>query len=139
MAINANKFYANVHLLHAVILIILEFLSVKLFHSPYLITAISVFCRIGNTLAMLMYIARYFNVRLIDLFPIKLIGNIVLPSIVFLFGIRFLLDKLLHKEILIILIIGFIIYVLVYFLWTLYVKIDYLSVVNPLLARFKKK
>ena len=139
MAINANKFYANVHLLHAVILIILEFLSVKLFHSPYLITAISVFCRIGNTIAMLMYIARYFNVRLIDLFPIKLIGNIVLPSIVFLFGIRFLLDKLLHKEILIILIIGFIIYVLVYYLWTLYVKIDYLSVISPLLSRFKKR
>lgn len=139
MAINANKFYANVHLLHAVILILLEFLSVKLFNSPYLITAISVFCRIGNTIAMLMFIAKYFNVRLIDLFPVKLIGNIVLPSIVFLFGIRFLLDKLLHTEILITLIIGFVIYVLVYILWSLYVKIDYISVVSPLLARIKKK
>ena len=139
MAINANKFYANVHLLHAVILILLEFLSVKLFHSPYLITAISVFCRIGNTIAMLMFIAKYFNVRLIDLFPIKLIAKIVLPSILFLYAIRFLLDKFLHTEILIILITGFVIYAVVYFLWSLYVKIDYISVVSPLLERFKKK
>ena len=139
MAINANKFYANVHLLHAVILILLEFLSVKLFHSPYLITAISVFCRIGNTIAMLMFIAKYFNVRLIDLFPIKLIAKIVLPSILFLYAIGFLLDKFLHTEILIILITGFVIYAVVYFLWSLYVKIDYISVVSPLLERFKKK
>ena len=139
MAINANKFYANVHLLHAVILILLEFLSVKLFHSPYLITAISVFCRIGNTIAMLMFIAKYFNVRLIDLFPIKLIAKIVLPSILFLYAIRFLLDKFLHTEILIILITGFVIYAVVYFLWSFYVKIDYISVVSPLLERFKKK
>ena len=139
MAINANKFYANVHLLHAVMLILLEFLSVKLFHSPYLITAISVFCRIGNTIAMLMFIAKYFNVRLIDLFPIKLIAKIVLPSILFLYAIRFLLDKFLHTEILIILITGFVIYAVVYFLWSLYVKIDYISVVSPLLERFKKK
>jgi hypothetical protein len=139
MAINANKFYANVHMLHAIILILLEFLSVKLFNSPYLITAVSVFCRIGNTIVMLMFIAKYFNVRLIDLFPIKLIGKIVMPSILFLYVIKLLLDKFLHKEILIILIIGFFIYVLVYYLWSLYIKIDYMSVIRPLFARFKKK
>lgn len=137
MAINANKFYANVHLLHAIILIGLEFLSVKLFYSPYLITAISVSCRIGNTIAMLMFIAGYFNVKLIDLFPVKLIGKIVFPSIFFLLGIRFLLDKLLQSEGLLILIMGFIIYVLVYFLWSLCIKIDYITIVNPLFSRSK--
>jgi hypothetical protein len=88
---------------------------------------------------MLMFIAKYFNVRLIDLFPIKLIGKIVMPSILFLYVIKLLLDKFLHKEILIILIIGFFIYVLVYYLWSLYIKIDYMSVIRPLFARFKKK
>ena len=86
-----------------------------------------------------MFIARYFNVRLIDLFPIKLIAKIVLPSVLFLYTIRFLLDKFLHTEIIIILITGFVIYAVVYFLWSLYVKIDYISVVSPLLERFKKK
>jgi len=139
MAINANKFYANVHLVHAVILIALELISVKFFHSPYLITVISVFCRIGNTIAMLLYIAKYFNVKLIDLFPIKLIGKIIIPSIVFLLAIRFFLGKIIHTEGLIMLICGFVIYILVYFAWSIFSKIDYLSVVRPLLTRFKKQ
>lgn len=138
MAINANKFYANVHFLHAFILIFLEFTSVKLFNSPYLITVISVICRIGNTIIMLKYIAKYFNVRLIDLFPIKLIGLIVLPSIIFLFAIRCFFEKLLHTEGLILLVSGFFIYVLIYALWSLLAKIDYISIISPLLARFKK-
>ena len=139
MAINANKYYANVHLVHAVILILLELISVKLFNSPYLITAISVFCRIGNTIVMLTYIANYFNVRLLDLFPIKLIGKIVLPSVVFLFAIRYLLDRFLNSEYLIMCFAGFFLYIVIYFLWSVYIKIDYLSILSPLLSRFKKK
>jgi O-antigen/teichoic acid export membrane protein len=45
MAINANKFYANVHFLHAFILILLEFLSVKLFNRKYN-SHVNVYCKI---------------------------------------------------------------------------------------------
>ena len=139
MAINATKFYANVHFIHAVILIALELISIRLFNSPYLITMISVICRIGNTTTMLIYIARYFNVKLIDLFPIKLIANIVLPSILILFTTRVLLEYFIHIDGIILLISGFCIYIFVYFGWSLYDKIDYISIVDPLLLRFKMK
>ena len=138
MAINANKFYANVHLIHAVILILLEFLSVKLFNSPYLITAISVFCRIGNTIAMLMYIAKYFNVRLIDLFPLKLIMKIVFPSIILLISIRYACMYLIKIEGILLLVLTFTLYIAMYLVWCYFAKIDNRAIIKPLITKIRK-
>jgi hypothetical protein len=138
MAINANKFYANVHLIHALVLIVLEYISIKTFNSPYLITGISVFCRIGNTIVMLSYISKYFNVRFLDLFPIKTILKIVIPSIFILYPIKMLFENYLTMNGVIMLSLSFISYCVLFYFWALYSKIDYISIVKPLLLRFKK-
>lgn len=138
MAINANRFYANVHFVHALVLIALELASVNLFNSPYLITGISVTCRIANTIAMLFYISKYFKLKLIDLFPVKLIGKIIPPSILILFATRFLLESVFHVKGIVMFLSAFIVYILAYFAWSFYAKIDYLSIINPLIIRIKK-
>lgn len=135
LAIGANRFYARVHLFHAIILVLLEYLSVKLFASPYLITAISVTCRIANISLMLVFISKYFEIRLMDLVPIKLILSIGLPSIFLLFSIRIVIDKYLSLSSINSLVVGAVFYFFLFYLWTLYRKIDYFYIFAPLFRR----
>jgi len=139
LAIGANKFYANVHLAHAFLLITLEYICVKLFPSPYLITTISVICRIANIFAMLIFISKYFKIRLVELFPLKLMVQILVPSIFLLLILRFGLIRLSFLNNLLILIIGGILYFALFYLWSSYKKIDYISIIKPLFINQVKK
>ena len=65
------KFYANVHMFVAALIVILEFLSVMLFNSPYIVSFASVFCHILLITIFLVYIAKFFGVSFWELFPIK--------------------------------------------------------------------
>ena len=75
LSIGKTSYYAKVHMYGALILVILEFISVKTIESPYSIVAISVLCQIGRIFAMLHLISCYFKVKLVNLFPIKLISS----------------------------------------------------------------
>jgi len=138
MAINANKFYANVHLLHAIILVLLEYVSILVVNSPYLITVISVICRIGNILAMLIYISKYFKLKLNDLVPLVSIYKIIIPSLILLLLIKYLFIDVIHFDGLLLLISCFTLYVIFFYVISLYTKLDYLLIIKPLIVRFKK-
>lgn len=138
IAINANKFYSNVHLLHAIILVCLEYTSILVFNSPLLITAISVVCRIGNIFCMLAYISKYFSLSIIDLFPYRTIVKIIVPSLVILMPIRYLLVHVLGLEGVILVIISFILYCAFFYPWSIYAKLGYLSLIKPIFISLKK-
>lgn len=135
LSIGGEKFYYRVHMYGAIILVILEWLAIKLFDSPYLITVISVVCQIGRILFMLNYIAKFFNVKLFSLIPLRLIANILIPSILILYIIRYLLINNFSLNNLEILIYSFLIYISFFISWTLYRKIDYISIIKPLLKK----
>lgn len=139
MAINANKFYANVHLVHAIVLVVFEYISIMLFDSPYIITAISVVCRIGNTLAMILFISKYFNFKFNELLPLKTMMKIILPSILMLWLIRTLMIDGLKLEGLVLLFVSFSVYCSLFVFWAIYAKLDYVSIVKPLFVRLKNK
>lgn len=137
-AINGQKFYYNVHMYGALILIALELFSVYLFESPYLISVISVLCQIGRVVVMFCFVANYFKITPIKLFPYSLVANILVPSIVLLIGIRyFLMDFLRVDNKGQILLFSFLLYSCLYSVWVLYRKIDYYSIFRPLLSKIK--
>lgn len=135
LAIGATKFYAKVHMYGAVLLILLEYVSILTINSPYVITLISVICQIGRIFALLIFLSKYFNVKLLDLFPLKLIFKIVLPSIILLFLIRYSCMNLINLEGIALLVVTFTIYIIVYFVWCYYAKVDYSSIIKSLLKR----
>lgn len=131
-AIGKTKLYANILLYEALILIPLLYISVLMFHSPYIITAVLVVCQIGRVFAFFYFTAKYLKVSILKLFPLELSYKIVFPSIIILFVIRYFmnLDSLVLQ-----LIIGAITYVILFFFWTRLIKLDYSSIIKPLLYK----
>ncbi|MNK52467.1 Polysaccharide biosynthesis protein [compost metagenome] len=138
LAIGATKYYQRVHLIGAIILIALEWLSVYTISSPYVITIISVVCQIGRIFAMLFFIAKYFDIPLMKLTPPKLQLEILVPSVLMLCLIKYMLTRFLVVDNqFLILLIGFVTFLLFFVAWVKFIKLDYSFLNN--FYRFKKK
>lgn len=131
------KFYANVHMYVAFTLIILEYISIKIFNSPYSISIISLICQLGKTYILLTVVANFFNVKIYELFPNKLIIKIMLPSIIILFIEHYFLVEYFKINFLLILLISSIIYFVLFFIYSIYAKLDYFSIIQPLISKKK--
>ena len=129
------KFYSNVHMITAFLVVILEFLSVKLFHSPYAISWVSMLCHLGKIFAMLWLVASFFGIRLVQLFPIKLIIRILIPSTIILLLERWIMMDVFHLSPISVLVVSFILYLALYYVYSVIIKMDYLGIVKPLLRR----
>ncbi len=129
------KYYANVQMYGAIVLLILEYISVVTLNSPYVITIVSVICQLGRIFCMLILITKFFKLKLYQLFPIKLLIKIIIPSIIILYILRNVLVYCLKIDLLITLVIGFIFYICLFYIYTLYAKIDYLSIIKPIIER----
>jgi O-antigen/teichoic acid export membrane protein len=137
LAIGATKFYLKVHMYWAVILVSLEYLSVLTVKSPYVITLLSVICNICGILAMLAFISNYFKIKLIDLFPLRLILKLLIPSIIILSVIRLLFVYVFFIKGILLLVATFIVYAVLFMLWCYIAKIDYLYIFKPLISKLK--
>ena len=129
------KFYSNVHMVGAVVLVCIEYMSIRIFDSSYAIAGISVVCLLGRIYCMLRLVAKFFNLKMYQLFPVKLIALILLPSILFLFIVRYLLINTLNINYLSMFIISSVLYAVSYFIYTHYINLDYLSLIKPLIRR----
>ena len=132
IAINANSFYAKVHILHAIILISLDYISASLLASSYAVAFSSVLCRIINISVLLYYLSRYFGIKLTDMIPFSLIAKILIPSLIILYSIK-IISKIYITDNLLLLIIGMLLYFIVYFIWSFISKIDYISILRPII------
>lgn len=131
------KYYANVHMYGAIILIVAEYLSVLAFNSPYVLVAVSVLCQIGRIYFMLRMVAKYFEVNFFQLFPLKLIGQILIPSCIILYAEYYLLVKHFDLNSVLTLFISFLVYAGLFFIYSIIIKLDYFSIVKPLISKFK--
>lgn len=135
MAIGATRFYSRTFAVFFFVLAGLEFLSVKFFPNPLTITIIHSALTIINCLVYIAYIARFFKVKFYELFPYKVLGKIIGSSIV---AIAFVwLSKFLYESqmVLIQLIIDSLVFCVVYFSLSILLKIDYISIVKPLISK----
>src|SRR5690606_16321196 len=96
LAIGGQRYYFSVHMYGAIILVLIEWLVAVFLKSPYLITVASVVCQIGRIVAMLLFISHFFKIRLIELFPIRLIFNIIIPSFIILYTLRYIFMNILQ-------------------------------------------
>lgn len=126
------KLYANVQMYGALLLIGLEYLVVKMFDTAIAIGVVSTVCTIGRIFFLLCTISKYFRVGLLDLFPIKLIMKILIPSAIILFIERYVLIDVLYLGHLMIFILSLLIYAVVYLLYCCFIKIDYISIIQQI-------
>lgn len=131
------KFYSNVHMWVAISVVLLEYISVITVKSPYAICIISVICQVAKWSVMLSFVAHYFGIRFIDLFPWNEIFKIFAFSIILLGADHYLLISLFGLNKWIALFVGFAVYVLLFYPYSIVVKLDYVKIVKPLLNRSK--
>lgn len=131
------KYYANVHMYGAIILIVLEFISVYLINSPFALVGVSVACQIGRIYVLLRMVAKYFDYPLYKLFPLRTIGKILIPSIIILGIEYYIFLYVLDIHNLAILFASFTIYAVVFYMYSLKVKLNYMDIIKPLLKKTK--
>jgi O-antigen/teichoic acid export membrane protein len=136
LAIGKTKTYANVHLVGAVILVLLEYMCVLFINTPYAVAITSVICHIGRIVAMLYVVAKYFGVTLGELFPIQNIVRILLPCAVIGFGLQFIMVDMLP---IIRLLVCSVIYAIVYCVWAYIAKIDYMDILTPFIGAIRNR
>ena len=129
------KYYSRVHMFTALAVVLLEFISVKTINSPYAISWISMLCHVGKIFAMLFMVSKFFGVKFYQLFPLKLIGQILIPSALFLLLERWVLIDLCHLNSWVVLFVSVIVYALVYYAYSILVKMDYIGLVKPLIKK----
>lgn len=127
------KYYAKAHAFAAISVVLLEYISVITIKTPYAIAIISLVCHLGKILAMLYVVAKMFNVSIIQLFPIKTIIQVLVPSLIILY-ICLLGNKVLHLNNFVFVSCSFIIYLLIFGLYAHYKQLDYISIIRPLIT-----
>ncbi len=127
LALGKTKYYANVHLYGFIVLVILEYLSLILFNSPYAITIVSVMCRIGRIVAMILYLSSLFKVKFWTMFPVEYILKIILPSSCLLIFITHIVD---FESDIINLLVGAILFSVCYLGWAHIIKLKYLELLK---------
>lgn len=126
------KLYSNVHMYGAIILVLLEFFVVKTIDSATAVCAVSSICTIGRIMVFLIVISKYFEVKIYELFPYRLIFFIIMPSSLILFLERIIIVDYLEIELLTSLVISLVIYGILFLAYCRFVKIDYLSILKQL-------
>lgn len=129
------KYYSNVHCFIAILVISLEYISIKTIYTPYAISIISLFCQILKTVLLLYAVVKLFDVKYHQLFPIHLIIKIVIPSVLFLYLDHYFLVQYLKIENILVLIFGLIFYCLFYLTYSKLIKLDYPSIIRPILKK----
>lgn len=133
------KYYASVHVFIAILVIIMEYISVLTIHSPFAISVVSLICQLIKTFLLLFVVSKYFGLKTYQLFPLKLIFQIVFPSIIILGVLYYLLVILFSLNYLIILLISTVVYFLAFYIYSKLIKLDYMSIIQPLLYNRKKE
>lgn len=139
LSIGATRYYAKVIAYAAIATVVLEYSFVNLITTPYTIAVISVICHIATYYFFLKYIARFLNVSLIKLFPIRLMFTIVtitLPLLIFLF---YILTFVFTFNNIAILLLSLALFIPSYLVIAKLMNIEYLSIFKPLLHKINFK
>lgn len=124
-------FYNRIQCVTAIILVMIEYIAIKIYLNPYVICGVSTIVSIGRIFLMLSYVSNYFKIKMAELFPLRIIGKIMLSSIFILCGLRYLLINRIENNILLLL-LTFMAYIILYLICCFFIKVDYVSIVKSL-------
>lgn len=129
------KFYSHVTMITALMLVTLEFLSVKTILSPFAISGVSTTCRVARIFFYLRFVAKFFGIKIYELFPIKLVLQILIPSAVLLLLEHWFFADYCQWSSIMVLMISFIVYSTLFFVYSILIKMDYVSIIKPLISK----
>lgn len=135
LALGATKYCSKVFMLTAFAIVILEYLAVLIFKSPYAVAIVSVIVWLGMMFFMARYIAKVFQIRVIDLFPFKTQLLTVACCVVAMIIIKLLLSKFFINIYLEALIAGILYVFIVLFVVYRVIGFDFMSILKPVLKR----
>lgn len=129
LSIGKTREYANAHLITAILIVSLEYVAVKTIDSPIAVAVVSELCRVFNICLQMGIIVRYFNVDLSLLFPSKVLGKVLLVSVLSSFApLLFIHFTSINKFLL--LIICFFLYVICYYIFCWCFKLSYKEIAS---------
>ncbi len=135
LALGATKYYAKVIAYGALATVLLEFIFVNIFNSPYVITTISILSSLGVVLFQLKFVAKFLKTSVINLFPLKLMLSIIFVSLPILLLLYLILVLYLSFDTVSTLIISFLVYFISFFYISKMIGIDYLSVIKQFIKK----
>lgn len=140
LALGKTKYYANVHLWCAIAVWILEYMTVLIFNSPYVITIVSVLCRLVKIILMMNLIAGCLNVGIVKLFPIVTLSKIaiccVIASLVVYYIVAF--STFITAKFFV-LMLGFLLYIGIVLLLGKIMHVDFLIMIKPYIRKIIAK
>lgn len=135
LALGKQNLYAKGQLILALLVVSLEYLSIKTINSPYAIPIISSASRIVLVLVFLKVIANYFDLKIMDLFPIKTVIKTSLLSISSALPTLFILNQFPVLSPLGNLLLGFMLFSILFAAGAYFLKLDYFKLITPLFRR----
>ncbi|MFT7073666.1 MAG: O-antigen/teichoic acid export membrane protein [Patiriisocius sp.] len=139
LAMGKTKLYAKVHMVLAIIIWITGYILVKYIDSPIAIAVNSTTLQIFKIIFFIFLSSKILKIKFIDFFPFKSFALILLQGVLMISIVMVVQIYLLSNTPLILqLIICSFLYGALMLVTGKFFKIDYLSVVQPLLQRIKK-
>lgn len=130
-----QRLYANAHMYSVIILIPIQLMTLYFIDSPVALIVVSVAVKIGRTFFFLSVISKDFDMKLRQVLPIKPLIKIMLPAAIFVFSIKYTLDENFELNNFLMLFFGAIVYFSLYALYSFVFKIDYWSIVSPMIKK----
>lgn len=136
--IGKTKMYSIVMIYTAVLIVLLEVIVVYTIKSPFAVCVVSVICSFVEIFSFFFVASKFFNVKVVDIFPIKVVLKILIPSIIILFGEHFLFVSVLELKPIFSTICSLVLYSILYLVCAKFVKLDYFKIIKPVLpAKYK--
>lgn len=134
MALGKVKAYANVHLITAIMIVVLEFISVHLFcEEPYVIAIMSVICTVFSLFLQMRIICNALNVSISDLIPYNPMLKILFCSLLSSILTKIFCSFLGEFSALKVVVMGIFLFIGMYILICRKVKISYMEILNIVL------
>lgn len=137
LVINIGKvrLYSYVHMVAAIAIVSLEYISILTINSPYAICVISLIVNLGRSFVLLSVVSRYFKVQFYQLFPLKVLCLILIPSSLFLGVERFIIVNVFSFEPFASFLYSFAIYGFFFVVYSYMIGLDYYSIIRAFLKK----
>lgn len=138
LAIGKTKQYADVHMVTAIIIVLLELICVRTLESPILIAIISECCQALKIYLMMRIIANYAGRSIKELIPLKLLGKTLIISLISAL-LTYTITKGLYLNKYCLVLICFSIFCSFYYLFCWFAKMSYRQILLGLMPSLENK
>lgn len=140
LALGKTKLYSNVLMFSAIAVWGLEFLSIRIFMNPYLVSCVAIIVRICKIMVFLFAISKILKCSFKDLFPLRDLGKVFTASIVSAFiAYSIIVNSVSLNSKLLLLVLGFCIFLLIELIFTRLFRLKYFELLTPIVDKFTKR